>query len=121
MSSGGHPADVEHLRLFFAEDQEETALTLARLLLQHLGEADRFIHPDDSLEELLGWGSKPDVAIVTFLTAMEEEEIFPKEVLNEVETFRELVEYVAVRSRLHETGRPSQPNPPQAHNSFTKL
>jgi hypothetical protein len=121
MPSGDHPSDIEHLRLFFAEDQEETALMLARLVLQHLGEADRFIHPDDPLEELLGWGAKPDAAIVTFLTAMEEEQIFPKETLNEVETFRELVEYVAARSRPRGEGRPSRPSPPATHNSFTNL
>ena len=121
MPSGDHPPDVEHLRLFFAEDQEETALILARLLLQHLHEADRFIHPDDPLEELIGWGALPDATIVAFLTAMEEEQVFPKEVLDEVETFRELVEYVATRSRPREERHSSQPCPPQAHNSFTNL
>ncbi len=121
MPSGDHPPGVEHLRLFFAEDQEETALMLARLLLQHLDEANRFIHPDDSLEELIGWGARPDATIVAFLTAMEEEEVFPKEALNEVETFRELVEYVAARSQLRKRIHISQPSLPQAHNSFTNL
>jgi hypothetical protein len=113
--------DVEHLRLFFAEDQEETALMLARLLLRHLGEADRFIHPDDSVEELIGWGARPDTTIVAFLTAMEEDEVFPKEVLSEIQTFRELVVYVAARSHPHKASRLSQPSVPQAHNSFTNL
>jgi hypothetical protein len=121
MSSGDHSADVEHLRLFFAEDQEETALMLARLLLQHLGEAKRFIHPDDPLEELIGWGAKPDATIVAFLTAMEEEQVFPKEVFNQVGTFRELVEYVAARARPRGESRPSQPHQLPAHNSFTNL
>src|SRR5882672_3465653 len=119
MSSGDHLSDVGHLRLFFPEDQEETALLLACLILQHLGEADRFILPDDLVEELIGWGTKPDAAIVAFLTAMEEEQVFPKEVLNEVETFRELVAYIAARSQRRNVGHFSQPCLPQAHNSFT--
>jgi hypothetical protein len=52
---------------------------------------------------------------------MEEEQVFPKEVLNEVGTFRELVEYVAARLRPRAASRPSQPAPPLAHNSFTNL
>lgn len=107
MSSGEHSPGIEHLRLFFAEDQEETALMLARLLLRHLDEAGRFIHPDDSVEELIGWGALPDATIVAFLTAMEEKQVFPKEVLNEVQTFRELVEYVVARSRRRAASRPS--------------
>jgi hypothetical protein len=99
MPCGGHAPDVEHLRLFFAEDQEGTALALARLFLKHLGEADRFIHPDDLVEDLIGWRVRPDTTIIAFLTAMEEEQVFPKEALNSVDTFRELVEYVSARSR----------------------
>jgi hypothetical protein len=121
MSSGDHPADVEHLRLFFSEDQEETALMLAHLILQHLDETNRFIHPDDPVEELIGWGVKPDATIVAFLTAMEEEQILPKEVLNQVETFRELVEYVTARSMPRGESRPPEPRLPPAHNSFTNL
>ena len=121
MPCDDHPANVEHLRLFFSEDQEETALNLARLILQHLDEADRFIHPDDPVEELIGWGAKPDATIVAFLTRMEEKQVFPKETLNEVETFRELVEYIAARSRLRKEHRVAQPSPPSTHNSFTNL
>jgi len=121
MPSVVHLPDVEHLRLFFAEDQEETALMLARLILQHCDKADRFIHPDDSVEELIGWGVRPDTTIVAFLTAMEEDQVFPKEILSEMETFRELVAYVAARSQLHKASRLSQPSVPQAHNSFTNL
>src|SRR5436189_4866390 len=105
MPSAIHSPDIEHLRLFFAEDQEETALMLARFLVQHLGEADRFIHPDDSVEDLIGWGARSDATIIAFLTSMEEGQVFPKEVLSEVETFRELVEYVAARSQPHKASR----------------
>jgi hypothetical protein len=37
--------------------------------------------------------------LVRFLIALEEEGICPKESLTEVETFRELVDYVAERTR----------------------
>jgi hypothetical protein len=120
MPSGDHSPDVDHLRLFFPEEQEETALMLARLLLMHLDETDRFIHPDDPVEELIGWGARPDATIVAFLTAMEEEQIFPKEVLNEVETFRELVEYVAARSRPREERPPVSTKPTPTSQLFYK-
>jgi predicted Ser/Thr protein kinase len=121
MPCSDYSPGVEHLRLFFAEDQEETALALARLFLQHLGEADRFIHPDDLVEDLVGWRVRPDATIIAFLTAIEEEQVFPKEALNSVDTFRELVEYVAARSRPRRDSHAPQPNPPSAHNSFTIL
>lgn len=121
MPCGDYSPGVEHLRLFFAESQEETALALARLFLQHLGEADRFIHPDDLVQDLIGWRVRPDAAIVTFLMAIEEEQVFPKEALNTVDTFRELVEYVAARSSPRKESPASQPNPPSAHKSFTIL
>lgn len=95
MPFGGHPLDVDYLRLFFPEDQEEIAVFLGTLLLLHLGEAEHRIMPEDSIEALIGWKAKPPREIVSFLVAMEEQEVFPKEILSQVGTFRELVEYVA--------------------------
>ena len=35
---------------------EDTAVMLAELFLQHLEESDRVIQPNDTVEELIGWG-----------------------------------------------------------------
>jgi hypothetical protein len=100
------------LRLFFTGEQEALAVSLAKLFLEHLDDSDYFVRPDDPIEELIGWGTKPVPEIVSFLKTMEEQEVFPKEALAHVETFRELVEYVAARSHSCH---------PTAHNSFTNL
>jgi len=121
MTFSRQPPDVDYVRLFFPEDQEETAVLLARLLLKHLDDGDRLIRPDDTLEELIGWDVRPTAGIVSFLIAMEEQEIFPKEALACVETFRELVEYVAARSRSSVNAHSRQCALLSAHNSFTNL
>lgn len=116
MTFSGHLSNADYIRLFFPEEQEDIAVSLAQLFLDHLDEDDRLIRPDDPIGELIGWETKPAREIVSFLVTMEDQEVFPKEALACVETFRDLVEYVAARSvtraprgLLH------------AHNSFTNL
>jgi hypothetical protein len=121
MFSERHPSDVDYIRLFFCEEQEDMAVLLATLLLEHLNDNDHFIRPDDPVEELLGWETKPTREIVSFLIAMEEQEVFPKEALNRVETFRDLVEYVVARSRPVAERASHRSHQPRTHNSFTNL
>ena len=116
-----HLLDVDYLRLFFSEEQEDMAVLLATRFLEHLNDNDHFIRPDDPIEELLGWETKPTRDIVSFLVAMEELEVFPKEALNHVETFRELVEYVAARSYPPPERATRRSRLLHAHNSFTNL
>lgn len=119
MPLGYQFSNLDYLRLFFTDDQEETAIMLARLFLDHLDDEDRLIRPEDTMEDLVGWDTKPVATIIAFLVAMEEEDVFPKEALSEVETFRELVEYVAARSGAEL--RPEIRVLVASHNSFTNL
>jgi len=87
---------LDYLRLFFTEEREDMAVHLA--ILKHLGNGS-FIEPEDRMEDLIGWRHKSLAEIVAFIVALEEGGLCPKEAFAEVDTFRELVDYVADRSR----------------------